>query len=67
LTSRPEKSAPSRCAWRSPSDANASTIQKVVVSVRSANQAMVPLLLVGEPDGVGEEGTDLIRLIWLGH
>jgi hypothetical protein len=25
------------------------------------------LLLVGEPDGVGEEGTDLIRLIWLGH
>src|SRR6478752_5544166 len=25
------------------------------------------LLLVGESEGVGEEGADLIRLIWLGH
>jgi hypothetical protein len=42
LASSDEAIAPLRCAKRSPSDGNASTIQKVVVSVRSANQAMVP-------------------------
>ena len=25
------------------------------------------LLLVGESEGVGQEGADLIRVIWLGH
>src|SRR6195256_6689845 len=42
LASRAEAIGPCRCTWRSRSEGNASTIQKVVVSVRSANQAVVP-------------------------
>ena len=61
MASRDEAIAPSRCTLRSRSDGNASTIQKVVVSVRSANQAITDAetgqpLVMTSPDQVVASG-----------